>query len=82
MNQRIEDEGTPATQAEATLMLDECFVEAKKEAQTKDKSSRKKSETPTDTGGGGRPTFRNVEITKGSLDDVAAQCEKALASTG
>jgi len=84
MEKRIETEGEPATQAEATLMLDECFAQAKEEAKTKekDKPSRKRSETPTDTGGGGRPTFRNVEIKKGSLDDVAAQVERAMTASG
>ena len=83
MDKRTETEGEPATPAEATLLLDECFAAAKEEAKAKDKPSRKKSETATDTGGGGgRPTFRNVEIKKGSLDDVASQYEKALASPG
>jgi hypothetical protein len=81
MNQHIESEGAPATQAEGTLLLDECFEQAKKEAKDKP-ASKKKSDTPTDTGGGGaRPTFRNVQIKKGSLEEVAAQYDRA-AGTG
>ena len=84
MEGRIEAEGAPPTQAEATLMLDECFAAAKTEAATKQPgkgSEPKASGPPTDTGGGGtRPRFGNVEITPGSLDGVAAQFEKVAPS--
>jgi len=74
MEQRVAKEGDPENQAEATLMLDECFAEAK--AETK-KSKDRKTTPVTDTGGGGRVSLGNVQIKKGSLDDVVSQFEKA-----
>jgi chromosome segregation ATPase len=73
MEQRVATEGDPENQAEATLMLDDCFAEAKTEAAKKPKDKK----VVTDTGGGGRVSFGNVQIKKGSLDEVFEQFERA-----
>lgn len=76
MEALIDQGNVPADPADAALMLDECFAEAKKE---RDKKS--KEEPRTDIGGGGpRPRLGPAKLKAGSLAEVAAQF--AAAETG
>lgn len=78
MESRIDKGDKPADPAEAALMLDDCFMEAKQEREDK-----KKQEGPAgDSGGGGtRPKLGPGKIKPGSLAEVAAQFAGA-AGTG
>ncbi len=71
MEKRIAAEGEPATQAEATLLLDECFGAVKRELLAK-----KKAEPP---GAAVSRKLAQARIKKGSLDDVFTQYKKVLA---
>jgi len=79
--EKVKLEGPPSDPADATLRLDECFAEAKEEAaKAKKKDAESTKKVTTDTGGGGvRPSYGDVQIKPGSLDDVAAQFETATA---
>jgi len=76
MEKRIEDGEQPGDPTEATLMLDDCFEQAKIERE--DKKKQDKDKPNDDTGGGGtRPRLGPAKLKPGSLDEVAAQFETA-----
>lgn len=64
-------EGMPQTPHKAMLRLRSCYAEVAKSAK---ETKSDKPRTPSDPGRGGtRPSFKDPEIKRGSLDEVAAQ---------
>ena len=74
MEQQVAENGRPANQAKAVLMLRKCFKQVSRQ-----KTSPDTSRPPvTDTGGGGgRPSLEQPKIKKGSLEEVVEQYKKA-----
>lgn len=80
-NQLVADGKVPTSAAKATRVMEKCYKNAVKAA----KEAKKKKGSDDDTvvldpgrGGGDTTRLSKVKLTKGSLDDVAAQAEKML----
>ena len=77
-NKLVAEGKVPNNAAKATRIMEKCYRDAVKAA--KDKKKKGSDEVVLDPGRGGGDTTRlsRVKLTKGSLDEVAAQAEKLL----
>jgi hypothetical protein len=79
-NALVAEGKVPAGTAKATRVMEKCYQNAVKAAKEEAKEKKGSDEVVLDTGRGGGDTTRlsKVKLTKGSLDEVAAQAEQML----
>lgn len=82
-NKLVAEGKVPAGTAKATRVMEKCYKDAVKAAKDAKEKDSDDGAVVLDPGRGGGDTTRlsKVKLTKGSLDDVAAQLEKMLTSS-